>query len=340
MASPNVREQPADYGDPVAEYAALTQGAALTDRSSVGRLRMGGSDALDLLNRLSTNKLEELLYGHGLPTVITSPKGRVVDLLLVGARSDHLLLLTSPGQAQAIAEWVDFYTFGEDVSMEDAGPETVLYALAGPDAEKVLSEAGAPAQHLPRYGLRDAVMGGAPVVLWNTLSAGAPTFEVVAERAHASAVWEALVGAGALPAGETAWEALRVARGVPAYGAEFGEATNPLESRLRGAVSFDKGCYTGQEVVARLDTYRKVQRSLMALSLSGPAAVGDLLVAADKRVGALTSVAQVPAGPVVGLALVDAAYAVPDRELAVGSGGVTASLADPAYAVATEPVTA
>ena len=182
MASPNVREQPADYGDPVAEYAALTQGAALTDRSSVGRLRMGGSDALDLLNRLTTNKLEELPHGHGLPTVVTSPKGRVVDLLLVGARSDHLLLLTSPGQAQAIAEWVDFYTFGEDVSMEDAGPETVLYALAGPDAEKVLSEAGAPAQRLPRYGLRDAVMGGAPVVLWHTLSAGAPTFEVVAEQ--------------------------------------------------------------------------------------------------------------------------------------------------------------
>ena len=334
MTGPATTKAPEDYGDVAAEYAALTGGAGLTDRSDTGRLRATGADALDLLNRLTTNNLEGLPDGTGVPSVLTSPKGRVVDLLMVGAQAGGLLLLTSPGREEVVAEWIDFYTFGEDAAFEITTPATAQFTLTGPEASQVLD--AVLRTPLPRYHLAETAIAGVPVVVWHTLSAGAESYEVIVERAQAQAAWEALANAGAMPAGSRAWEAVRVAQGAPVYGAELGEETNPLESRLRGAVSFSKGCYTGQEVVARLDTYQKVQRRLMAVSLTGPAEQGDPLLADGQRAGTLTSVVQVPgADATVGLALVDARHARPGVILALPNGAA-ATLADPAYALATE----
>ena len=337
MAQHLAVDMPTGYGDPVAELAALSSGAGLVDRSHVGRLRITGADALDLLNRLSTNKLESLPPGQGLPTVLTSPKGRVVDLLLVGAQQDHLLCLTSPSRQQAVADWIDFYTFGEEIFLQDLTPATSQFTVAGPSAASVLSSVGILAQELARYNLQNAEIEGSPVVVWRTLSAGVESFEVIVSQELGVGVWRALMGAGAAPAGREAWEAFRIANGAPAYGTEHGDETNPLESRLRGAISFSKGCYTGQEVVARLDTYQKVQRQLMSARLTSPASPGDVLWAEGQKAGVLTSVATLPtAGGHAALAFVDMKYAVPGRALDLPSGA-TATITDPAYAVATEP---
>ncbi len=337
MAQATTVQLPADYGDTAAEYAVLREGAGLADRSYLGRVRISGPDALDLLNRLTTNKLETLLPGEGAPTVLTSPKGRVIDLLLVGARPDHFLLLTSPGRQEAAMEWIDFYTFVDDAPLQDVTPLTRQFTVVGPGAAAALSAAGALAVPLPLYHLRDATIGGARAVVWRTMDPGPESYEVIVVGEEAAVAWRALVEAGAIPVGSTAWEAFRIAQGTPAYGAEYGEETNPLESRLRGAISFDKGCYTGQEVVARLDTYQKVQRRLMAVALSGPAERGDVLVDGDKTTGVLTSVAAVPTdGSYVALALVSVVQAVAGRALAVGGSAVTATLTDPTYALATE----
>ena len=310
----------------------------MVDRSHGGRLRLGGADALDLLNRLSTNDLSSLPPGRGLPTVLTSPKGRVVDLLLVGAQEDRLLCLTSPGRQQPVLDWVDFYTFGEEVLPEDLTPATAQIAVAGPGAGRLLSAAGAPVEGLAPYHLRDAEIGGAPVVVWHTLSSGASSYEVIVSGPQGGGVWRALAEAGAVPVGHTAWETFRIANGAPVYGAEYGDQTNPLECRLRGAVSFSKGCYTGQEVVARLDTYRKVQRYLMAVELTGPASPGDLLQVDGQKAGMLTSVAPLTfQGRYAALAFMDAAYASAGRAFEVAGGAVVATLAHPAYAAATEP---
>ncbi len=357
--------QPGHYGDPAAEYAALLEGVALVGRSSAGRVRVGGADGLDLLDRLSTNKMAALAAGEGAPTVVTTNKGRVVDLLLVTVRSDHLLYLTSPGRQSAVMEWLDFYTFSEDVAVKDLTETTALFVLAGPRAKALLESVGAPVGGLPRFHSREVVAAGVEALVWHTLGAGAETYELLAPRTEASRLWDGLRAAGAIPVGQEAWEACRVARGVPVYGAEFGEDTNPLESGLKGAISFNKGCYVGQEVVARLDTYRKVQRRLMAAVLSGPAKVGDALLAlrppesdliappgagqapagagqaGERKVGKLTSVARVPAGGAyVALALVRSEHAVDGAALAVVPGDVTATLSTPAYALATEPAEA
>ena len=180
-------------------------------------------------------------------------------------------------------------------------------------------------------------MGRVEVLVLHTLSSGGESYDLLLPKEEAARLRSAVLASGAVAVGGEAWEAFRVARGVPVYGAEFGPATNPLESRLKWAISFNKGCYVGQEVVARLDTYRKVQRWLMAASLSGPARPGDPLLSDARRAGALTSVAEVPGGGHVALALVRRELAEQGRVLDVADGGVTATLSDPAFALALEP---
>ena len=326
-----------------AEYRALVDGAGLADRSDAGRLRITGADALDLLNRLTTNELDELPDGHARLTVLTNGDARVIDVLGLAAVDGALLCLTSPGRAEAVIDWIDTYTFGEDISIADRTAETAQLTLAGPGAAGVLAAVGvtgAPA--LDRVA--QVTVAGAGVVLWRTITGGAEGFEVIVERAVGDEVRAALVDAGATLVSAGAWEAFRVANGAPAYGAEFGEATNPLESRLRGAISEDKGCYTGQEVVARLLTYGKVQRRLMSVALTGPpeagpAEAGSDLLADGARAGTLTSVADVPGVGHVGLALIARKRAAAGSAFDVdGAPGVTATISEPAYALATEPV--
>ena len=119
------------------EYEALTRGVGIVDRSGVGRLILRGEDAIDLMERLSTNALTELEVGEGAATVLTTNKGRILDLLLVLRRGGDLLVLTGAGNQGRVAEWVDFYTFVEDVSVEDVtGATTMLGVMWGPELRR------------------------------------------------------------------------------------------------------------------------------------------------------------------------------------------------------------
>ena len=339
-----MKSQTRDADGLAAESRALVDGAGLADRSDAGRLRITGADALDLLNRLTTNQLEELPEGSARLTVLTNANARVVDVLALAAVDGGLLCLTSPGRAEAVIDWLDTYTFGEDIAVADRTAETVQLTLAGPEAPDVLAAAGVAGGPAALDRVAQVTIAGSGVVLWRTLTGGAEGFEIIAERAAGDAVGAALAAAGATRVSAGAWEAFRIANGMPAYGREFGEGTNPLESRLRGAISEDKGCYTGQEVIARLLTYRKVQRRLMSVALSGPvkagpAEAGTDLLADGTRAGTLTSAADVPGRGWVGLALVAEKRAAVGSAFDVrGAAGVAATVSEPAYALATEPV--
>ena len=327
--------QPAVHANIPAEYHALTNGAGLVDRSDLGRLCVVGPDGRDLLNRLTTNRLEHLPEGASVTTVLTTPKGRVVDVLTVGALGGALLCLTSPGRSVAVAEWIDYYVFGEEVTVEVLTERTAQFTVAGPQAGRVLAGVTGVGELLPGM-LQTATVGGVGTTVWRGLGFGVDAWEVLVAVGQAAAVWDALAAMGPVPVGSTAWEAMRVVSGVPAYGAEFGDHTNPLETRLRGSISFTKGCYTGQEVIARLNTYNKVQRSLMAVELASPSPAGATLLDDEVRVGTLTSVAAEPGtSRIAGLALVDTRSAVPGKRLQTWEG-VPLVLADPAYALATE----
>ena len=309
------------------EYRAATETAGLVDRSHLGRLEITGADGLDLLNRLSTNNLEVLGIGDGALTVLTSNKGRIVDLLHVLRLEDRLLVLTGPETRAKVAEWIDFYTFVEDVTVTDVTEETGMLSVIGPKAEEIIVRlCGDDAMPVPE-GAVPITADGTDATLVRCSDLGRlPEYALVVPRTDAETLWQAMLrmGAeeGAVPVGMDAFEAIRVENRVPAPGKELTEDYNPLEAGLLNLVSFNKGCYIGQEVVTRLDTYDKVQKHLVGLEFDGDSAPaeGAALFSDGKKAGMVTSVAVSPGtGRTVGLGYVRKAQAESGTRLNVGS---------------------
>ena len=321
-----------------AEYQALTAGVALVDRSHVGRLSASGEDALDLLDRLSTNALARLDIGSGAFTVLTSNKGRIVDLLFVLRQADRLLVLTAPEGRQKVADWVDFYTITEDVAVLDVTEETAMPALVGPKAAALLDElTGLPVSDLDANACLEARIGGIETLVVRTDFCGRPAFDLVAPAEGSGDLRERILERGAdvgvAPAGHAALEAVRIDRGVPVYGAELGEEYNPLEAGLLKYISFDKGCYVGQEVVARLNTYKKVQKYLVGMTWDSDvkATAGGRLLLDGKQVGVVTSTTRSPGlDRNIALAYVRKARSEPNTELTleIGSTDVQARVVE------------
>ena len=280
------------YGNTSEEYRAARQGAALFDRSAFGRLRIAGADGLDLLNRLSTNKLIDLTAGEGASTVLTTNKGRIIDLLPIINLGDELLVITNPQTVQNVVDWIDLYTFGEDIQVRDVTDETTLLHLAGPAAVSLL---GPDAASLSLYSTREVSVQGVLAQVIRTDTLGTTGYDLLVSKSQAEEAWDALVRMGAVPIGDDAAEMLRVEQGAPRYGRELGEEFNPLEAGLLPSISFDKGCYIGQEVVVRLNTYNKVQKHLMGIAVEvGSALPGQRLEVDGKDAGFLTSVVNSP----------------------------------------------
>ena len=312
-------EVPAAFRDLDAEYRAATQGVALADRSPVGRLQATGPDVLDLLNRLSTNAVDPLDPGAGEATVLTTNKGRIIDWITLLHPGDRTVILTSPPCAEAVSAWIDRYTIIEDVTVEDVTPSTALIGVLGPAAAAVVEAVlGPEAAGLPPLGCRTVPWGAGVVLAARTDPLRVPGYDLLVDASDAVTLWDALAQAGAAhgvqPIGFEAMEALRVENGLPRWGHELGDAYNPLEAGLTESVSWTKGCYIGQEVVARLWTYHKVQKYLVGLAFQADGdtrpAPGASLHVGDARAGALTSVAFSPgAGALLGLGYLRAAHA-------------------------------
>lgn len=287
-------EVPYAWTSPLQEATAARQGCALWDRSPWGRLQATGKDALDLLNRLTTNRLDDLHPGKGRQTVLTTSKGRCIDWLWVFRLSQELLLLTSPGAEETVASWIDTYTIMEEVSLASLAQQRALIGVLGPEAESLLGNAlGLP----PGLGWGDT-WEWAGLLLLRTDALALPQWDVLVPAQHAPGLWQALQGQGAVPMGEGATGLLRIAAGIPRRGKELTDAYNPLEAGLWGSVSFSKGCYIGQEVLARLKTYGKIQKALARLAFAKPVPEGVGLHAEGKRVGSVTSSAVDMQGPV------------------------------------------
>ena len=321
---------PALYTTLEEEYDALTSAVGLAQRSHLGRLELTGEDALDLLNRLSTNKLEDLTPGAGMGSVLTSGKGRIVELMTVLMLEDRLLLILGPDASERVAEWIEFYTFVEDVSSRDITPETAMFSLIGPNAVELVDEiAGESVSSLPACGVSATSIGGVQTTVIRDGLGALPGFGVIAPAHDGERLWRYLLARGAVsdvkPVGQLALECVRVEQGVPAAGRELTEDFNPLETGLREHISFNKGCYIGQEVIARLDTYKKVSKHLVGLSWDSPELPPDgaSLAADGRRSGVVTSAVRSPRHErAIGLGYVRKAYAEPGAALVMEGGDV------------------
>jgi folate-binding protein YgfZ len=304
-----------------ADHRALTEACGLVDRSERGKLALTGSEAKAFLHGQVTNDIEGLEPGRGCYAAFLTHKGKMLGDLRVLDLGDELLLDTERVTLQELFNMIRRYKLASDVELHKRTLQLSLLSLVGPDALRV---AGAGALGAGEHANRRAEIAGAPVVLAAT-DVGVDVF-VAAEAA--TDVRAALAAAGAVPVAEEAAETLRVERGRPRYGIDLDEGTIPQEAGLNErAVSFTKGCYVGQETVARLFYRGKPNRHLRGLRLSAPAATGDALRRGEKEVGRVGSVALSPAHGPIALAIVRR-EAVPGDTLAVGEAGATAELVE------------
>jgi folate-binding protein YgfZ len=318
------------FGDPAAELRAALDCCALVDRSDLGRLLATGPDLLALLNRLSTGKLDELNDGEGVSTVVTTAKGRIVELLFVHRLGPAgVLIVCGAGASGRVLEHLTRFTFAEQTGVEDVTAGTGQHAVIGPRSAEVLEAAGFPTPE-PKCSVNFRFDGIDAYILGED-GLATEGYSIFLPAASSGSMWHALNLAtsrcGGRPVGSVAAEAWRVLRGLPASGNELTEDYNPLEAGLYDAVSFDKGCYVGQEVVARLNTYDKVSRSLVGLVLpAGPdlPTAGAPLYFDQREAGVLTSVI-IPPGwsHPVGIAYLKRKVAEPGIELAIGSADAT-----------------
>ena len=308
---------------------AAERATALADRSNLGRLMATGPDLLGLLHRLSTGDVQSLLPGEGRPTVLTSAKGRIVDRLSVhhfGA--EGVLLVAGPEGAAGVLAHLARYTFAESTGLSDITASTFAFALFGPSWEASAAAAGIPM--LSPYGASSCALAGVRVLVARTNGFDDQGLLVIGPRGSDEPVLAALSQAaasqGGAKVGPEALESWRILKGLPAHGHELTEDHNPLEAGLRDAISFTKGCYVGQEVVARLNTYAKVSRRLVRLELSPGVPVPELGAAVVLRgavVGRVTSAIRPPgrAAPVA-LAYVKSREIGDATSVAVDLGGV------------------
>ncbi len=321
--------RPAHYGDVLGEYWAARRQAVVIDRNHRGRLRLAGRDRLDLLHRLSTNDVHTLAAGRGVPDLFLTPKGRIIELFDLLVLEDHLLLALLSSNSAGVMGWITKFVFMEDVTATDVSSDTSELGVFGPAAAEVLAAAGVGADDLSGRDHRQGEITGRPVLAGGAEPLAGRGFRVICARSDAPEIWNALVRHGAAlglrPTGAEVEEILRVEAGLPAPGRELSERFNPLEAELRQAISFTKGCYTGQEVVARLNTYQKVQRGLRGLRVSGkvmPPPESRVLAADGAEVGRVTSAVSSPGlgGAPLALAYVELEQGSPGAHLRVEIG--------------------
>jgi aminomethyltransferase len=290
----------------------------LIPQAGRGLLSLRGRDRLALIDRMSTNKLQALGPGQAAPTVLTSPIGRMIDLLIFIHQAEGALLITGEGRGGQIGQYCRRNIFYNDqVQVSDLGASHGLLGLYGTGAAGLLGAKIPAAATLPLYHHCEE---GDLLILRVPPLGGESGFWLLAPQQTLGQWQSALEAAGAPVISPEAAELLRIEAGYPRAGAELTEDYIPLEAGLWEAVSFNKGCYTGQEIIARMESRGQLAKMLVKLAFEAPLPAGTSLLSDGTKVGTLTSSAAHPAGGYVGLGYVKTAQAQVGGALQSDSG--------------------
>jgi folate-binding protein YgfZ len=303
-----------------AQYRQLREECGLLDRSGRGKLLVSGPDAAEYLQGQLTNDVEGLEPGEGQYAALLDRKGHMqADMRVLRPAAEEIWLDTEPEALAAARRHLQMYSIGRDVKVADVSGERAILSLIGPRSVEIAGTAA-----LPENACEATRIGGVECLAAGTRDG----IDLIAAAADAGRLREALLEAGAVAVAAAAAEILRIEAGVPRFGAEMGTETMPAEAGIvERAVSFTKGCYIGQETVARLHYKGRPNRHLRGLRLSTPAAPGSALRLGEKEVGRLGGSGVSPAFGPIGLAILRR-EAAPGDELAVGEDGVTAQVVD------------
>jgi folate-binding protein YgfZ len=277
----------------------LETGCGLIDRSWMGRLTLKGADAAALLQGQLSNDIEGLEIGTGCEAALLTPKGKmlgIVRVLRLGETDFHLT--TDRTSLQDLFDTIRRAAVGHNAELGKATLETSQFALVGPKADRIAGVTDLPAEHMSRT----ALLGGSRV----TMVVTSEGVDILCPADKAEGVRIALLAAGASNGDEAAAQCLRVQAGIPLYGVDINDTTIPQEADLnQRLVSFTKGCYVGQETVARLYYRGSPNRVLRGLLLDDEVSPGTVLTdSAGKEVGTVGSVSAPPGDAVTALAVV------------------------------------
>jgi tRNA-modifying protein YgfZ len=314
------------------EYRALVEGCGVVDRSQRGKLALTGAGALEFLNGQVTNELSSLPPGKGCYAAFLTHKGKMLgDLRILAVADDEaagaqppgtpaaLLLDTERVALQGLFDMIRRFKVGYDVELHKRTVERGLLSLIGPEATVLVAA----------EGLVEAEHANVPVEVDGIAALAVRTdvgIDLIVAAADTPALWAALGARGAQTVSEQVAECLRVEHGRPRYGVDLDDSVIPQEAGLNErAVSFTKGCYVGQETVARLYYKGKPNRHLRGLRLSVPAAPGEQLRLGERQVGHLGSAVLSPRLGPIALALVRR-EAAPGSTVSVGEAGASAEV--------------
>jgi glycine cleavage system T protein len=295
-------ELPQHFGNPSAEYHAVRHGVALCDLSHRGLIRVTGKDRQRFLHAMLSNDTQSLQPGQGCYATLLSVKGHMIADLVVYAEEQAYVLELEPQVVRPFIEAIEWYVISEDVTFHNDSGQWGLLAVQGPlSADLLALVLGQEVPDLAMYASTACQIAGHAVRLVRRSYTGEPGYLVMAPPAALPDLWHALwehreacsVAAVGLEVLETA----RIEAGLPVYGQDMSDATIPVEANLQEALSYTKGCYVGQEVIARIDARGHVNRKLVGLLLDGATLPesGAKIVAPQREVGWITSTTHSPA---------------------------------------------
>ena len=259
------------------------------DRSYLGIYELRGNDSLDLLNRLSSNKVDDLSINHGESTILTNNKGKVIDVVTLFKLDSKILMLTSSNNSQEVIDWIDTYTFIEDISVANTNSEFNLITLIGDNWSKYLVQKPT----IDKFTCESLEVEGNNCLIMRTDPTGHIGYDLLIPANNKNEIINFLsnIKTNIEILTEYQYDYLRINEGIPRLGKEINENFNPWEINLNYLINMDKGCYIGQEVILRLNTYEKIQKYLKKLSIKlEDHASNTNIKFEDKNIGFITSV--------------------------------------------------
>ncbi len=282
-----------------AAIKAVNQGVAICDRTHWGRIKITGDDRLRFLHNQSTNDFESLKPGQGCDTVFVTSTARTIDLATAYVGDDAVILLVSPNRREYLMQWLDKYIFFADkVELTDVTEATCTFNLIGPKSDEIIDKLtaseliGQPLHSHKVYNI--FTLEGIHIAVGSSLAS--PGYTLIFPANYKEILWKQLLEIGALEMSQTAWETLRITQGRPLPERELTDDYNPLEVGLWQTVSFNKGCYIGQETIARLNTYKGIKTYLWGIKLNSLVEAGSTINLGQDKVGTLTSITETTDG--------------------------------------------
>jgi folate-binding protein YgfZ len=335
------------FGEPQAEYSAIRKGAAICDLPQRGILQLTGKDRLDFLNRFLTNELIQrdtktpLAPGSGVYAFLLNNKGRIVADMNVLELGERTLLESDARNIPVLQSTLEKYVFSEKVAFASQTSQLHQLALHGPKSRQILDRLVANIPNIPPLGCAQITLLQTPVILWRDDPTGTPGYFLVLPAEAAPSIWteiESRFSASSpdavqaskrelWPTGWAAFNTTRIEAGRALFGIDFDQTVLPAETgQLSRAVSFTKGCYLGQEIVARMHARQQWSRELVGIKMEEdalPMCGAPVYAAEHEQIGAVTSstISPILSNAALALAMVKKNFSAPATQLKVAAEG-------------------